>query len=140
METYKSFALRLLELLGNDNAVRLTVDGYMPLSIEDIGRAGEGQRLVSLCHYGKQNGDLMRDPDVVFMFHEMNGLTFAEPVSFRNDYMGVLQEVYEYSDTGVRRGVRPKLKRELKSFARTWFENLRQQGFFGPEARRDVLS
>jgi hypothetical protein len=82
----------------------------------------------------------MRDPDIVFMFHEMNGLAFAEPVSFRNDYMGVMQEVYEYSDAGVRTGVRPKLKRELKSFARTWFENLRQQGFFGPEAKREVLS
>lgn len=139
MDTYQSFANMLLQLLGSDTAVRLTVEGYMPLSVEDIGRAGEGQRLVSLCHYGEMNGDLMRDPDMVFMLHEHSGTTYAEPVSFRNDYMGLMQEVYDYNDDGVRTGVRPKLKAELKSFARTWFKNLRQQGFF-TAAKREVLS
>lgn len=139
MNTYQEFAKKLLQLLGNDTAVRLTVPGFMPLSVEDIGPSGEGNRLVSLCHYGEQNGDLMRDPDIVFMFHEHGGETFAEPVSFRNDYMALCQEVYNYDDAGKRTHVNPALKAELKSFSRTWFRNLKQQGFFGAEAKREIL-
>lgn len=140
MKTYQSFAKHLLQLLGNDTAVRLTVPGFMPLSIEDIGKSGEGNRLVSLCHYGEQNGDLMRDPDIVFMFHDMPDGPAAEPVSFRNDYLAICQEVYKYDEAGKRTHVVPRLKRELKDFSRTCFENLHQQGFFGPDVKREVLS
>ncbi len=139
-KTYQSFAKNLLQLLGNDSAVRLTVSGFMPLSIEDIGKSGDGNRLVSLCHYGEQTGDLMRDPDIVFMFHALPDGLAAEPVSFRNDYMGLCQEVYRYDDDGKRTHVVPRLKRELQEFSITWFLNLHQQGFFSPEARRDILS
>lgn len=137
---YQRFAQHLICLLGSDAAVRITVPGFMLLSVEDIGRSGEGNRLVSLCHYGEQNGDLMRDPDIVFMFHEHGGDTFAEPVSFRNDYMAICQEVYNYDDNGKRTHVKPSLKRELKDFASTWFKNLRAQGFFSADAKREVLS
>lgn len=66
LKTYQDFATQLLQLLGSDTAVRLTVPGFMPLSVEAIGRSGDGSRRVSLCHYGEQNGDMMRDPDMGF--------------------------------------------------------------------------
>ncbi|MFO0776513.1 MAG: hypothetical protein U0223_02775, partial [Nitrospira sp.] len=66
MKLYQAFATDLNHLLAGARAVRITVRGYMPLSIEEIGSSGDGHRLVSLCHYGEQNGDLMRDPDIVF--------------------------------------------------------------------------
>lgn len=132
LKTYQHFAKQLLALLGDATAVRITVPGYMPLSVEDIGPSGEGNRLVSLCHYGEQNGDMMRDPDIVFMFHNLHDGPAAEPVSFRNDYMAICQEVYNYDDAGKRTHVKPALKRELKDFSRTWFKNLRDQGFFPP--------
>ena len=140
MKTYQDFAKKLLQLLGNETAVRLTVPGYMPLSVEEIGPSDEGHRLVSLCHYGEQNGDLMRDPDIVFMFHDLPDGLAAEPVSFRNDYMALCQEVYSYDEAGTRTHVRPALKAELKSFSRTWFKNLKEQGFFSPEAKREILT
>jgi hypothetical protein len=139
MKTYQDFAKKLLQLLGNESAVRLTVPGFMPLSVEDIGPSGEGNRLVSLCHYGEQNGDLMRDPDIVFMFHDLPDGAAAEPVSFRNDYMAICQEVYNYDDDGKRTHVRPSLKAELKAFSRTWFSNLKQQGFFSSDVKREIL-
>lgn len=140
MKIYQSFAKNLLQLLGSDTAVRLTVSGYMPLSVEDIGRSGEGSRLVSLCHYGEQNGDMMRDPDMVFMFHDLPDGPSAEPISFRNDYMCTCQDVYMYDEAGKRMHVKPALKRDLKDLASTWFKNLRDQGFFSPEAKREILS
>lgn len=82
----------------------------------------------------------MRDPDMVFLFHNCPGGLAAEPISFRNDYLGLSQEVYRYNETGRRTHVSPTLKRELKNFANTWFAMLRVQGFFGATAIREILS
>ena len=103
MKLYQAFATDLNHLLNDARAVRITVPDYMPLSVEEIGSSGDGYRLVSLCHYGEQNGDLMRDPDIVFLFHNLPDGAAAEPVSFRNDYLGIVQEVYRYDETGRRR-------------------------------------
>ncbi|NGZ95307.1 MAG: hypothetical protein CV089_04085 [Nitrospira sp. WS110] len=140
MKLYQAFATDLTQLLGHARAVRITVPSYMSLSIEDIGMSPDGHRLVSLCQYGEQNGDLMRDPDIVFLFHTVPGDEAAEPVSFRNDYLGISQEVYRYDETGRRTHVVPSLKQELKEFARAWFATLRDQGFFAPTTVREILS
>ncbi len=140
MKTYQHFASVLIQLLGNDTAVRLTVNGYMPLSIEHIGHSADGNRLIAICHYGEQQGDLMRDPEMVFEMHTSAAPDMAEPLSFRNDYMGILQEVYRYDDSGKKTHVNVRLKRELKSFAGTWFKNLKDQGFLGDAAIRERLT
>ncbi len=140
MNSYQEFAKHLDQLLGGVQAVRITVPGYMPLSVEEIGSSGDGYRLVSLCHYGEQNGDLMRDPDLVFMFHHFPGGMAAEPISFRNDYLGISQDVYRYDETGKRTHVVLALKQDLKKFARAWLATLHEQGFFAPTAVREILS
>ena len=131
-KTYQHFAKVLTDLLGSDTAIRLTVNGYMPLSVEHIGQSAEGNRLIAISHTGEQNGDLMRDPEMVFELHA-HGM--AEPLSFRNDYMGVMQEVYRYDDSGKKTHVSARLKQDLKSFARTWFKNLKDQGFLSTAIR-----
>jgi hypothetical protein len=140
MKRYQQFATHLDQLLGGVQAVRITVPGFMPLSVEKIGFSEDGHRLVSLCQYGEQNGDLMRDPDLVFMVTDLPDGAAAEPVSFRNDYLGLSQEVYRYEETGKRTHVVPTLKQDLKEFARAWFATLRDQGFFAPTAVREILS
>jgi hypothetical protein len=140
MNAYLSFAKTLQSLLGDDQAVKLTVEGYMPLSVERIGTSGEGHALVAIAHTGLQNGDVMFDPEMVFRFIEWDGAQLAEPVSFRNDYVGIHQEVYRYDDEGKATHVDTRLKAELKSFARMWFRNLKHQGFLSPEATRERRS
>ncbi len=140
METYLECAKLLDELLAGARAVRITVRGYLPLSIEEIGTSGDGHRLVSLCQYGEQNGDLMRDCDLVFMVTDLSDGAAAEPVSFRNDYLGLSQEVYRYDEAGRRTHVVSSLKQDLKEFARAWFATLREQGFFASTAVREILS
>ena len=140
MKTHEALATTLHELLRGDRAVRITVDGYMPLVIEDIGRSLEGGLLIALAHTGLQNGDVMHDPEIVFEVRDIDGSLFAEPLSFRNDYVGAYSEVYVLDAEGRRSHVRPAVKSELMSFARTWFRNLREQGFLGERARREVLS
>ena len=41
-KAYQHFAKVLTDLLGNDTAIRLTVNRYMPLSLEHIGQSAEG--------------------------------------------------------------------------------------------------
>lgn len=140
MKLYQAFATDLNYLLNGARAVRLTVPEYTPLSVEEIGVSPDGHRLVSLCHYGEQNGDLMRDPDIVFLFHNLLDGPAAEPVSFRNDCLGIVQEVYRYDKAGRRTQVVPALKQDLREFAQSWFATLRAQGFFAPTAVREILS
>lgn len=140
MKIYQEFAMHLDHLLRGVHAVRITVPGYMPLSVEEIGFSEDGHRLVSLCHHREQNGDLMRDPDMVFMFHNLPVCPAAEPVSYRNDYLGIFQEVYRYDETGRRTHVLPTLKQDLREFAHTWLATLRDQGFFEDTAIREILS
>ncbi len=48
-------------------------------------------------------------------------------MSFRNDYAGSFQEAVFVENGSVL--IRPRLVRELKSFARIWDRNIGQQGF-----------
>jgi hypothetical protein len=125
MKLYQAFATDLNHLLNDARAVRITVPEYMPLSVEEIGTSGDGHRLVSLCQYGEQNGDLMRDCDLVFMVTELPDGVAA---------------VYRYDEEGRRTHVLFSLKQELKEFAQAWFATLRDQGFFASTAVRDILS
>lgn len=130
MEIYLECAKLLDELLVGARAVRISVPEYLPLSIEEIGVSQDGHRLVSLCQYGEQNGDLMRDCDLVFMVSDLPDGVAAEPVSFRNDYLRIVQDVYRYDEAGKRTQVVSSLKQELKEFAQAWLATLREQGFF----------
>lgn len=96
---------------------------YMPLCVEFL---DEDRRFVSLAHYGKQNGDPMRDPEVIFWIDDTADV--AVPYAYRNDYMGIDREYILFEDG---RPVRytPSHQRDLKNFCNGWLENLRvQQG------------
>src|SRR5260370_35989736 len=121
---------------GTGEAIRVEAEGFMPLCIECIGVSphGEGMVLVSVAHYGEQNGDLMRDPDMVFDVSSSEDCPLGwasgnwRPVSFRNDYTGTLQEAVFVGEKGQVM-IRPRLLKELREFARTWDRNIRAQGF-----------
>ncbi len=82
----------------------------------------------------------MRDPEMVFEIHTSASPDMAEPLSFRNDYTGLMQEVYCYGDSGKKTHVNALLKQELTSFAKTGFTNLKDQGFLGDTAIRERLT
>jgi hypothetical protein len=98
-------------------AIKVTNQPYMDLSVESIGARGPwGEGIaVSICHYGEQNGDLMRDPEVCL---ERTAAGGWRPYYYRNDYVGFEQESCE-----------PGLVAALETFCRTWDANLRSQGF-----------
>lgn len=106
---------------------------FMRLSVEII-----GPHTYSLAHYGEQNGDLMRDPEMCFVVSK-TGEWFA--YYFRNDYAGV--EVTSAEPTFRREELmgwtdeRPSKQRDMAAFAELWMRNLRDQhaGWFAGDDR-----
>jgi len=99
---------------------KLESKGWMPLTVETWMESGFLN--VSVCHYGEQNGDLMADPEMVFL------LAYGQevPVYFKNDYVGTEQVFSKVEDGKLflkKRGVA-----DLKSFSKTWASNLKAQG------------
>lgn len=91
---------------------------YMAVSVERI-----APDLYSVCHYGEQNGDLMRDPEMLFW--QGPDRRFY-PVYFRNDYLGVEREAVEF-EHGRPVRVRRREQADEAVFAGTWMRNIAEQ-------------
>ena len=101
----------------------------MRLAIEVLAEPGpDGHGVVSVAHYGKQNSDLMRDPEMLFEVVDTSGSVKFRPFYFRNDYVGVEQWSRHLDESGTRI-CNPRLTRELEGFAVVWDRNLKEQGF-----------
>ena len=89
---------------------------FMPLIVEKVTDEPGFTAVYSLAQYGEQNGDLMADPEMTFgeSDHEFY------PLSFRNDYVGVYQEV-------IAEQVNLKRQQELSEFTAIWLENIVDQ-------------
>ena len=95
---------------------------YMPLIVEKVTDEPGFTAVYSLANYGEQNGDLMADPEMTFGEDEHK----FYPLSFRNDYAGVYQEVMNYPEGSVSI-VKLPLQQELAEFADQWFQNIVDQ-------------
>jgi hypothetical protein len=110
-----------------DLVLKIANPPYMELVIEAIDESGPiGLPALSVVHYGLQNGDLMRDPEMCFELGLAGG-TNLNPFYWRNDYVSVEQwsrnivrDLYVHLAALHEQHVR---------FAKTWGNNLRRQGF-----------
>lgn len=91
---------------------------FMALCVERIGPG-----LYSFAHYGEQNGDAMRDPDIV-LWKGPDGRYY--PASYRNDYLGVYGEAIVFDGTTPRQ-FDPRKQRSIALFVADWTENLKSQ-------------
>jgi len=124
--------LRILKQAGGwHHGLYLKIENppYMVLVIEATPEPGPlGVPAISIAHYGEQNGDLMREPEMCFELSNPLGMGWIlSPFYFRNDYLGV--EQFSRSRKGDNYVFVPGLLREHESFARVWDKNLRAQGF-----------
>jgi hypothetical protein len=101
----------------------------MALVIEATPEPGPlGVPAISIAHYGEQNGDLMRDPEMCFELSNPLGMGWTlSAFYFRNDYMGV--EQYSRTREGDNYVFVTGFLQQHESFARTWDKNIRAQGF-----------
>jgi hypothetical protein len=100
---------------------------FMELVIEGMDESGPmGLPAISVCHYGEQNGDAMRDPEMCFELG-IGGGPHLNPFYYRNDYMGV--EQWSRNIVGTNYVQLVGLHKQHQQFAKLWDRNLRQQGF-----------
>ena len=113
------------------NYLRIENPPFMRLVIEVIGPAfPDGTCEVSVAHYGIQNGDSMRDPEITFLVTPTAGGELRwQPLTFLNDYVGVYQVAGECDNLGHVRVRDAKLARELSEFSMQWDRNIKHQGF-----------
>ncbi|HET6842571.1 MAG TPA: hypothetical protein VFK06_12945 [Candidatus Angelobacter sp.] len=101
---------------------------WMMLVIEDIQERGpDGFPVISVAHYGELNGDLMRDPEMLFEMSRSGEEAILVPMYYRNDYAGV--EQYSAWNEDRRFRINARLQRDQAEFALMWDDNLRHQGF-----------
>jgi hypothetical protein len=100
-------------------------EGFMPLVVEVLDHVQGLGYMVSVCHYGRQNGDMMRDPDMVFIVTEKNSWF---PLNWQNDYICKYTEAAELKNGEFKIKDR-KAFADLKSFSMHWDANLYMQGY-----------
>lgn len=83
--------------------------------------------MYSVAHYGEQNGDLMRDPDVTMGVDREAGT--VEPLTYQNDYIGRYWEVYKDYVDGKPTKYYPAMKKDLSAMVTAWAKNIKAQGF-----------
>ena len=113
------------------NYLRIENPPYMRLVVEVVGSMfPNGACELSVAHYGTQNGDAMRDPEVTFLVvPNEDGQWQWHPLTFLNDYVGAYQVAAEYDNFGQLRVRNASLVRELSDFAAEWDRNIQQQDF-----------
>ena len=125
--------LQILEAAGGLQGVKhISIENspWMRLVIEVLAEPGpDGHSVVSAAHYGEQNSDPMRDPEMLFeVVQDEGGQPQLWPFYFRNDYVGV-EQWSRYTAEGGELISLPKRTREMEEFAQIWDRNLTEQGF-----------
>lgn len=110
----------------NDGYYKATSEGFMDLSLDNLCyKDCYGNPVYSISHYGKQNGDLMADPDMTFSINRETGVVI--PMTFQNDYLGIYQQVFQ--ERGGRLMYSSHLLVDLDEFLWQWLKNIQVQGF-----------
>jgi hypothetical protein len=116
--------------------LRIENPPFMALVVETTDESGPcGLPVLSVAHYGEQNGDLMRDPEMCFEFGFAAGAHLT-PFYFRNDYLGI--EQFSRTIDGDNYVFDRYLYDHHEKFAALWDKNLSQQGFVEAFAQRDT--
>ena len=112
--------------MKNEGSARFKASGFMDLVVECLYcKDHYGNPVYSITHYGEQNGDLMCDPDMTFSVNRKTETII--PLTFRNDYMGVDQEVIR--EIQGKKMYSVSLLKDLDNFLWYWLKNIKMQGF-----------
>jgi len=98
--------------------------GFMPVSVELVSRVPWGT-IFAVAHYYEQCGDLMADPDMMFLVSK-DGVC---PMTYQQDNMGIYHEAV--SVEGGELHVNTTRQAELVEFANLWMRNIEEQQFGG---------
>lgn len=102
---------------------KINNSNYSPVSVEKLMDIPTFDTHFVISHTTVLNGDLMRDPEMEFV--TKNGKYY--PITYRQDYLGIMQEALIYTNDGTPIKYRQDLMRDLAEFANEWMLNIEQQ-------------
>ena len=108
-----------------EHAYKLNRSEFMPVYIEVIYEVSASEEHVSVAHYGEENGDLMRDPEIIFFHERKEGKAYA--MNYRNDYGGAWEVSIKEGEDGRPRLVNQARQRQHAEFAELWLKNIKKQ-------------
>ena len=79
--------------------------------------------LLSVCHYAEQNGDLMRDPEIVYWRHD--GEYYPQEVTM--DFCGRYSRCLIFDGAGRPQRYNPAEMKDLALFTADWMKNIELQ-------------
>lgn len=110
---------------GDHRKVDNAPGAFVPVSVENVGNLGNIGPLFSVTHYVEQQGDLMRDPEMIFL---RGGDGSYYPTYYRNDFVGAERFSVREDENGQIR-VAPREQADQAVFAGTWMRNIKEQQF-----------
>lgn len=115
--------LQKLESMMVDGYVKIdnTNGVYTPVSVEKI-----GTDKISVAHYHEQNGDLITNPEVVFLKKEYSYGTEYYPVYEKSDVVGFSRDLVLFNVYGGVSGSSP-LQAQTAGFCTKWLANIKAQ-------------
>jgi len=122
----KTIFLKLMKIMMDNGGYAKIKNSevYMAVVVESIGSTPLGLE-VSVAHYYKQNGDLMADPEMVFLVSDVNGDIY--PFSYLQHGLGLNQVAVRLEGSKI--FIKQKLQRDITRFANQWMKNIQQQQF-----------
>jgi hypothetical protein len=127
-EATKIFLTLIKEAEKNEGNAKIeNNDAFMPVFVERVESFIYGMVKAvsySVAHYGEQNGDLMADPEMTFIFVEE--LEMVIPSSFKNDYAGSNRiSIFQGADKVWKIDLKGQADQTL--FAEDWLNNIKAQ-------------
>lgn len=123
-----------LSELSYEDEILIKSGAFEDLSI-DLLWVGNGYMEIAMDQHYIQNGDLMFDPEMRLRVYPDRKI--VEALTYRQDGLGIYQEVYQFDDDGNATYVNPTLKKQLNAFLGTWLTQLINNGFKSSEKVAD---
>jgi len=110
-----------LDRIGSHRKIGEDGGAFMAVCVDVIDKQGPN-RIISIAHYFKQNGDMCCDPDMTFMVTKVGSVW---PMTFQQAIPPVYHESAVYASGITVKD--EKRQRELVEFANQWMRNIDEQ-------------
>lgn len=113
-----------------ENYIRIENEPFMRLVIEVIGGPyPNGAWEISVAHYGEQNGDAMKDPEVTLLVTPTDRGLAWQPLAYENSYAGAYDEACRVNRDGTLVIRSSRSMAQIAEFVMMWDTNIAEQGF-----------
>ena len=112
-------------IMAEDGYVKIdNSDGSFMSVILEVIFEDEKIKIISLAHYYLQEGDLLADPEMCFIYNKEQGVYW--PSYFKQDSIGMEEESIEI-EHGEIKSINLIVQKEHTIFANVWLKNIKYQ-------------